>query len=257
MALCTRAHRPWNPAQPTVAARTGPPMNQLASMTRHAPSQNALLAALPRADYERLSGSLELVPLPLGRAVYESGGQLDYVYFPTDCIVSLLSVTQGRLLGGDRDRRKRRAGRHRAVHGRGNHLEPRGGAERRLCLPGAGGADQAGVQSRRRASAPAAALHPGAHHADVADRGLQPASFARAAAVPLAAAERRPAAVEPAGDDRGADRQHARRAGRRGRGGGRHAAGRRPDPVPPRARSRCSTVRAGAARLRMLRGGQA
>jgi len=69
-------------------------MNQLASMTRHAPSQNGLLAALPRADYERLSGSLELVPLPLGRALYESGGLLDYVYFPTDCIVSLLSVTK-------------------------------------------------------------------------------------------------------------------------------------------------------------------
>jgi signal transduction histidine kinase/CRP-like cAMP-binding protein/ActR/RegA family two-component response regulator len=63
-------------------------------MTRHAPRQNGLLAALPKTDYERLSGSLELVPLPLGRAVYESGGQLDYAYFPTDCIVSLLSVTQ-------------------------------------------------------------------------------------------------------------------------------------------------------------------
>ena len=69
-------------------------MNQLSSMTRHAPRQNGLLAALPKADYERLSASLELVPLPLGRAVYESGGQLDYAYFPTDCIVSLLSVTQ-------------------------------------------------------------------------------------------------------------------------------------------------------------------
>ncbi len=69
-------------------------MNQLSNMTRHAPRQNGLLAALPKADYERLSGSLELVPLPLGRAVYESGGQLDYAYFPTDCIVSLLSVTQ-------------------------------------------------------------------------------------------------------------------------------------------------------------------
>jgi signal transduction histidine kinase/CRP-like cAMP-binding protein len=53
-----------------------------------------LLAALPAADYERLSDSLELIPLPLGRVVYESGGQLDYAYFPTDCIVSLLSVTQ-------------------------------------------------------------------------------------------------------------------------------------------------------------------
>jgi signal transduction histidine kinase/CRP-like cAMP-binding protein len=69
-------------------------LNHLATSTRHAPNQNGLLAALPKADYERLSGSLELVPLPLGRAVYESGGQLDYVYFPTDCIVSLLSVTK-------------------------------------------------------------------------------------------------------------------------------------------------------------------
>jgi CRP-like cAMP-binding protein len=32
------------------------------------------------------------VPLSLGRAVYESGGKLDYIYFPTDCIVSLLYV---------------------------------------------------------------------------------------------------------------------------------------------------------------------
>jgi CRP-like cAMP-binding protein len=32
------------------------------------------------------------VPLPLGLAVYESGGRQDYVYFPADCIVSLLYV---------------------------------------------------------------------------------------------------------------------------------------------------------------------
>ena len=69
-------------------------MNHLSSTPLHAPRQNGLLAALPEADFERLSGSLELVPLPLGRAVYEAGGRLDYVYFPTDCIVSLLSVTQ-------------------------------------------------------------------------------------------------------------------------------------------------------------------
>ena len=69
-------------------------MNQLSSIARHTPRHNDLLAALPAADYERLAPSLELVPLPLGRAMYESGGKLDYVYFPTDCIVSLLSVTQ-------------------------------------------------------------------------------------------------------------------------------------------------------------------
>ena len=40
-------------------------MNQLSSTPRHAPRQNGLLAALPEADYERLSGSLELIALPL------------------------------------------------------------------------------------------------------------------------------------------------------------------------------------------------
>jgi signal transduction histidine kinase/CRP-like cAMP-binding protein len=69
-------------------------MNPTSGFARHSPRKNDLLAALPEADFERLSAGLELVPLPLGRAVYESGGQLDYAYFPTDCIVSLLSVTQ-------------------------------------------------------------------------------------------------------------------------------------------------------------------
>lgn len=69
-------------------------MNQPSSVARHTPKQNELLADLPEADYERLSDSLELIPLPLGRAIYESDKQLDYAYFPTDCIVSLLSVTR-------------------------------------------------------------------------------------------------------------------------------------------------------------------
>ena len=68
-------------------------MEQVSTTSRRAVGRNDLLAALPEADYERLSPSLELVALPLGRAVYESGGRIDYVYFPTSCIVSLLSVT--------------------------------------------------------------------------------------------------------------------------------------------------------------------
>ena len=64
----------------------------LAASGTHAPTQNYLLAALPAADYQRLLPDLELVPLPLGMAVYESGGELNYVYFPTDSIVSLLYV---------------------------------------------------------------------------------------------------------------------------------------------------------------------
>ena len=60
----------------------------------HTPEQNQLLAALRAADYKRLLPNLELVPLPLGRAVYEAGGAQRYLYFPTTSIVSLLSVME-------------------------------------------------------------------------------------------------------------------------------------------------------------------
>jgi CRP-like cAMP-binding protein len=59
---------------------------------RATPKQNHLLAALPAADYERLLPQLELLPLPLGWALYESGSEQGYVYFPTNSIVSLLYV---------------------------------------------------------------------------------------------------------------------------------------------------------------------
>ena len=58
------------------------------------PRQNHLLAALPESDYARLLPDLELVPLPLGWAVYEAGGKLGYLYFPTTGIVSLLYVME-------------------------------------------------------------------------------------------------------------------------------------------------------------------
>ncbi|MFZ6759200.1 Crp/Fnr family transcriptional regulator [Undibacterium sp. Ji50W] len=53
------------------------------------PNQNYLLAALLDAEFNRLSPYLELVPMPLGDVLYESGGKLQYVYFPTTSIVSL------------------------------------------------------------------------------------------------------------------------------------------------------------------------
>jgi CRP-like cAMP-binding protein len=56
--------------------------------------QNHLLAALPAADYARLVPELGLIPMPLGWAVYESGGPQRYTYFPTDAIVSLLYVLE-------------------------------------------------------------------------------------------------------------------------------------------------------------------
>jgi CRP-like cAMP-binding protein len=60
----------------------------------HSPKENHLLASLPAADYERLLPELELVLMPLGWAVYESGGHQGYVYFPTNSIVSLLYVME-------------------------------------------------------------------------------------------------------------------------------------------------------------------
>jgi len=56
--------------------------------------QNHLLAALPAEDYARLLPTLELVPMPLGWAVYESGAQMGHLYFPTTSIVSLLYVME-------------------------------------------------------------------------------------------------------------------------------------------------------------------
>jgi CRP-like cAMP-binding protein len=56
------------------------------------PQQNWLLATFPAPERERLFPHMTLVPMPLGKVLYESGDQLRYVYFPTDSIVSLLYV---------------------------------------------------------------------------------------------------------------------------------------------------------------------
>jgi hypothetical protein len=53
---------------------------------------NHLLAAMPKADYDLLLPRLELVELPLGKILYESGHSIVNVYFPTTAIVSLLYV---------------------------------------------------------------------------------------------------------------------------------------------------------------------
>ncbi|MGV8899139.1 MAG: Crp/Fnr family transcriptional regulator [Burkholderiaceae bacterium] len=55
----------------------------------HDPNQNHLLAALLKAEFDRLSPHLELVPMLLGDVLYESGGKVQHVYFPTTSIVSL------------------------------------------------------------------------------------------------------------------------------------------------------------------------
>ncbi len=58
------------------------------------PTDNYLLAALPVAVQQRIFPQLQLAEMALGKVLYESGDALRYVYFPTDCIVSLLYVLQ-------------------------------------------------------------------------------------------------------------------------------------------------------------------
>ena len=58
------------------------------------PKQNHLIAALPTNVQNRLFPNLELVHLPLGKVLYESGDILRYAYFPTDSIISLLYVME-------------------------------------------------------------------------------------------------------------------------------------------------------------------
>jgi CRP-like cAMP-binding protein len=58
------------------------------------PNANRLLAALPAAEYRRVAASLELVPLLLGKVLYEPGLQMMYAYFPTTAIASLHYVVE-------------------------------------------------------------------------------------------------------------------------------------------------------------------
>jgi CRP-like cAMP-binding protein len=56
--------------------------------------QNFLLADLPAEDYARIIPFLELVEFKLGDVIYESGEKMDYAFFPTTSIVSLLYIME-------------------------------------------------------------------------------------------------------------------------------------------------------------------
>jgi CRP-like cAMP-binding protein len=53
---------------------------------------NRLLATLSPEEIERLKPRLERVQMPLAQVVYESGRQLEHIYFPTTSIVSVMYV---------------------------------------------------------------------------------------------------------------------------------------------------------------------
>jgi len=65
-------------------------MNQVAAA-------NSLLAALPRRENQRLLTSLEPVTQTFGEVLYEPGKPIRHVYFPTDSLVSLLTLVEGHM----------------------------------------------------------------------------------------------------------------------------------------------------------------
>ncbi len=58
---------------------------------RHSPNRNHLLAALSEADLERFDPRFKLIKLSLGTTIYKAGSALEFAYFPTTCVVSLVS----------------------------------------------------------------------------------------------------------------------------------------------------------------------
>lgn len=64
------------------------------SQTALETTQNQLLARVLPEEYERLVPHLENTSLALGEVIYESGGQQNYIYFPTTAIISLLYMME-------------------------------------------------------------------------------------------------------------------------------------------------------------------
>ncbi len=60
----------------------------------HSLHQNHLLAALEKAEIDRLTARMELVALKLGDIIYEPDQPLSYAYFPTTCIISLQYIME-------------------------------------------------------------------------------------------------------------------------------------------------------------------
>jgi CRP-like cAMP-binding protein len=54
--------------------------------------RNRFLARLPDAEYRRLLLLLEPVELGLGQVLYEARGPIEHAYFPTDAVLSALTV---------------------------------------------------------------------------------------------------------------------------------------------------------------------
>jgi len=58
---------------------------------------NRLLASLPGDDFAHLTSLMETVTVEVGDVLYEPGQAIRHIYFPIDCLISLLAVAEGRM----------------------------------------------------------------------------------------------------------------------------------------------------------------
>ncbi len=61
-------------------------------MTDAKPIDNRVLASIPSKYSRRVRGELEPVSLKFGQILYEAGAKIRHVYFPVNCLISLLTA---------------------------------------------------------------------------------------------------------------------------------------------------------------------
>jgi CRP-like cAMP-binding protein len=93
-AVLTREHANQNDSPRTAVRSERATAKRLAGIVR-TDVPNRLLAALPAGEYERLLDGLDPVKLTYGEVLNEPGEPMRHVYFPSDCLVSLLTVVEG------------------------------------------------------------------------------------------------------------------------------------------------------------------
>jgi CRP-like cAMP-binding protein len=65
-------------------------------MIERKPVTNRVLASIPAVQLQRLRPQLEPVALTFGQILYEPGKAIRHVYFPVDCLISLLTAVDKR-----------------------------------------------------------------------------------------------------------------------------------------------------------------
>lgn len=65
------------------------------SATPPDPRRNLLLGSLPEEEFDRLDALLEPVRVEVRDQIYERGTPIEHLWFPVDCVFSLISIVEG------------------------------------------------------------------------------------------------------------------------------------------------------------------